>query len=554
MDTRPRIGIVGYVNAHPLTDALDRERLEVIDDHPSVIARMLAKGEVDVALCPVAAVLSDDDYRIVPGWCIGSEGPVTSVLLVAETPPEQWREVVLDGVSRTSVTLARLLLQHGPLSDRVRADLVLTDGAAGSGVDAARGDVASVVIGDVARDLPERLTHRIDLAEAWKAWTGLPFVFAVWAGRPGLRPEVIEAIREAGATGVAQIPSRYEGLDLAYVSEALRYPLDDRALMGLRRFAALAFRHGLVQREEVSLFGPAETFRPRIDVDDALEKALVGVRIDRDEALCLYHEAALPELGFVADQRRQALHPDKEVAWGLRALGPDASELVAAGVGSVALTGRLDVEAVRDAARRHPGARLVGGAPGDSVAGLAAAGLNQVHDDPVGLLVDPARLAMMDTWWAEVAREGLDAVATVVVGRGETPEELVDTLLALRRIQEAHGVFRAARVWAAFGDGALGAQANTAVDHLRATALARLVLDNVASLQAAPDTEGLGMAQASLRMGCDHLGYLPVERVEQIEAVKADVAYHLEVAGFTGRLEGPEPVAVVTPGVPEARC
>lgn len=550
---RARIGIVGYVNAHPLTDALDRDRFEVIDDHPSVIARMLAKGEVDVALCPVAAVLTDDRYQIAPGWCIGSEGPVTSVLLVAETPPEEWRRVVLDGVSRTSVTLARLLLAQGPLSRRVRDDLVIEDGEPGCGVEAARGDVASVVIGDVARDLPERLTHRVDLASAWKEWTGLPFVFAVWAGREGLDPEVIEAVRSAGAEGVAAIPERYEGADLAYVSEALRYPLDDRALMGLRRFAALAHGAGLIGREEVALFGPAKPWRPRLDVDELLEKALDGGRLERDEALRLYREASLPELGFAADLRRQQLHGHGVVSWGLKADGPEASELVAAGVATVALSGRLDPEAVRAAVRRHPGARLKGATPGDDLAGLGAAGLTEVHDDPIGLLVDAERRALLEGWWAQAASEGIDAVATVVVGRGESTEEVIDTLLALRDIQDAHRPFRAARVWAAFGNGPAGSEANTAIDHLRATAIARLVLDNVPSLVAAPDTEGVGMAQASLRMGCDHFGAFPVSTVEQIAAIEKDVAYHLDIAGFEGRMERPTQL-VASSGGPEARC
>jgi len=553
---RPRIGIVGYVNAHPLTEALDRDRFDVVDGHPSVIARMLADGEVDVALCPVAAVLTDDRYRIVPGWCIGSEGPVTSVLLAAETPPEQWRKVVLDGVSRTSVTLARLLLTQGPLSERVRPDLIIEAGEPGSGVEAARGEVASVVIGDVARELPDRLSVRVDLAQAWKDWTGLPFVFAVWAGREGLDPSVIEAVRDAGSRGVAAIPDHYEGRDLHYVSEALRYPLDDRALMGLRRFAAVAHREGLVGSEEVALFGPSSTFRPRVDVDDALEKALDGGRLTRDEALCLYREAALPELGFVADQRRQALHPDGVVSWSFRADGPDAAELVRSGVATVSLSGRLDAETVQEAARLHPGARLKGAVPGDAVAGLAAAGLHEVHDDPLGQLIDADRVATLEGWWGEVAREGLEAVATLVVGRGESIEDRVDTLLALRRIQDLHGVFRAARVWAAFGDGAAGSEANTAVDHLRANAIARLVLDNVPSLHAAPDTEGMGMAQASLRMGCDHLGALPVSSVEQLDTVKADVAYHLRVAGFEGRLLAASAVDPVGPAPlgTAARC
>ena len=109
---------------------------------------------------------------------IGADGPVDSVLFVAETPPEQWRRLLLDGESRTSAMLSRLLVA-GPLADRLRDDLVIEEIPPGTGVERAGGDVASLVIGDAARALPDRLGVRIDLAETWKTWTGLPFVLSL---------------------------------------------------------------------------------------------------------------------------------------------------------------------------------------------------------------------------------------------------------------------------------------------------------------------------------------------------------------------------------------
>jgi predicted solute-binding protein len=537
-----RIGIVGYLNAHPLTDGLDRGRFDVISNHPSVIAGMLRRGDVDVALCPVAAVLHDDQYQVVPGWCIASEGPVTSVLIVAEGPPESWTKVVLDGVSRTSVVLARLLLTKGPLSALVRPDLEIVDGPPGCGVDAACGSVAAVVIGDVARQLPDRLTHRVDLASAWREWTGLPFVFAVWAARPGVEPEVVEAIRASGAAGVSAIADRYQGADLSYLRDALRYPLDDRALMGLRRFAALGHAAGLLSRDDVDLVGPAVTWRPRVDVDAVLARAEQGLRLDRADALALWREASLADLAWVADQRRQELHPGPTVPFVLRATGADHDALIAAGASVLVLTGQPTVERVRALASRHPGVRLQGAVPGvDDLRGLGDAGLDLLHDDPVGLLVDPARMATLSAAWEQAAGEGLRVVATLVVGQGESVEDRLDTLLALRDAQDRFGLFDAARVWAAFGDGPAGSEANTATDHLRAVAMARLVLDNVPRMMAAPDTEGLGMAQASLRMGCDHLGFFSVEDVSRIPALLADIDHVVAVAGYTAALEGPVP-------------
>jgi len=127
---RIRIGTVGYLNAWPLTARLDAWRYQVVHDHPSQIAAMLEEGRVDVALAPIASVLCMHDARVVPGVCIGSDGPVHSVFLVAETPPEEWSEVVLDGASRTSAILAQLLLR-GPLAGGRSVPLVFRTVGAG---------------------------------------------------------------------------------------------------------------------------------------------------------------------------------------------------------------------------------------------------------------------------------------------------------------------------------------------------------------------------------------------------------------------------------------
>ena len=126
-----RVAAVGYTNAWPLLTRLDRIRYQVTERHPAQVAELLASGQADVGLVPVAAMLSDGDYKVIPGWCIGAEGPVHSVLLVAETPPEEWTAVALDGVSRTSVALSKLLLTEGPLSKRVPEGLEIFDCAAG---------------------------------------------------------------------------------------------------------------------------------------------------------------------------------------------------------------------------------------------------------------------------------------------------------------------------------------------------------------------------------------------------------------------------------------
>ena len=81
--SRIRIATVGYLNARPLTAHLNREKYEVVEGHPSEIAALLASREVALALVPVVAALSDPEYRIEGSLCIGAEGAVDSVFLVA---------------------------------------------------------------------------------------------------------------------------------------------------------------------------------------------------------------------------------------------------------------------------------------------------------------------------------------------------------------------------------------------------------------------------------------------------------------------------------------
>src|SRR5437868_7083796 len=106
-----RIGAVGYLNARPLTWALDRdpERWQIRYDLPAVCARLLQDGSVDLGLTPSIEYLHVPDYRFVPGIAIGSRGPVTSVAIFSTRPIAEVRRIALDTSSRTSVALTRVL-------------------------------------------------------------------------------------------------------------------------------------------------------------------------------------------------------------------------------------------------------------------------------------------------------------------------------------------------------------------------------------------------------------------------------------------------------------
>src|SRR5213079_1612508 len=92
-----RIGAVGYLNARPLTWALDRspERWQVRYDLPAVCAALLHDGKTDLGLIPSIEYLQSPDYRFVPGVGIGSRGPIASVALYTRVPVEDIRSIAL---------------------------------------------------------------------------------------------------------------------------------------------------------------------------------------------------------------------------------------------------------------------------------------------------------------------------------------------------------------------------------------------------------------------------------------------------------------------------
>jgi chorismate dehydratase len=255
---RLRLGAVGYLNARPLTWALDRspERWAVRYDVPSVCAGLLQRGEIDLGLVPSIEYLQSDDYRFVPGIGIGARGPVASVALFTRVPIGDIRRIALDTSSRTSVTLIRVLARHkygiAPAFVAHAPDLQAMT----------RDHDAAVLIGDPALEVdPAPLgLHKIDLGEEWVAMTGLPFVFAAWTGRPGaIDADGVRALQDAQAEGVASaaaIAEEYGRGDAAataraaaYLRDNVKYGLGPDEAAGLQLFLDYAADLGLAPRK-----------------------------------------------------------------------------------------------------------------------------------------------------------------------------------------------------------------------------------------------------------------------------------------------------------------
>src|SRR4051794_9126667 len=185
-----RIGAVNYLNTKPLICDLEElaPSAELVLEVPSRLADLLAAGQLEVALIPVIEYFRAGTYSIVPDLSIASRGPVLSVTLFSRLPWPQIRRVALDEGSRTSAALTQVLLRkrYG-----VRPELVpLPLDRAAEDADAD----AVLLIGDRAmRACLPGFAHAYDLGQEWHDWTGLPFVYAVWAVRAGVDLGPVEA-------------------------------------------------------------------------------------------------------------------------------------------------------------------------------------------------------------------------------------------------------------------------------------------------------------------------------------------------------------------------
>jgi chorismate dehydratase len=215
------------------------------------LAGQLAVGSLDVALIPVIEYFRTGSYSILPNIAIASHGPVLSVTLFSRVPWQQIRSVALDEGSRTSAVLAQILLRKRfgvhPQSVSLPMDRNAED------IDAD----AVLLIGDRAmRACLPGFAHAHDLGQEWFDWTGLPFVYAVWAVRKGAElGTVAEALNEAKRRGCARcgIIAHQEaprlGLDAGfcrrYLANIIRFDLGPREQAGLRHYYLLACELGL---------------------------------------------------------------------------------------------------------------------------------------------------------------------------------------------------------------------------------------------------------------------------------------------------------------------
>ncbi len=269
-----RIGCVNYLNTVPLIEGLDDLReAELVKAVPSNLIPLLENDEVDVALVSlVDAAKSAVPMSILPCGMIGSDGPTLTVRLYSQVPIDQITSVHADTDSHTSVVLCRLLLaeMYG-LEPRIidydaREQIPIAQGAPADDPTGGQWPETMLLIGDkVVTGSPPavRYPHQLDLGEAWKELTGLPFVYAVWMCRSDRASDpkiaaatvLLDRQRRHNRTRIdaivsAQAPTHRWPVDLArkYIGSCLLYDYNDRAQEAATRFIEMCAARSFVER------------------------------------------------------------------------------------------------------------------------------------------------------------------------------------------------------------------------------------------------------------------------------------------------------------------
>lgn len=250
-----RLGRIGYLNVlpiyHPLEAGILPHEFEIVSGPPALLNTMMARGELHVSSTSCFEYARNpQQYYIVDDLSIGSHGPVMSVLLLSQVPVQKLdgKTILISAETHTSVALLRLLLQ-----DRYGITATFVTGNVSTALQLDP-PLAFLAIGDEALRLRQHpaYPHRVDLAEAWREWTGLPFIFGLWvvsraAADAGLfRQDPAALLRQARDWGLSHMdtildltlhgcPLTREELRV-YYRDGLVYSLQGRELEGLQLF------------------------------------------------------------------------------------------------------------------------------------------------------------------------------------------------------------------------------------------------------------------------------------------------------------------------------
>lgn len=253
MAMKVSVSVLSYTNALPFvygilhSDIIGRIELSM-DSPPAICADKLIKGEVDLALIPVIEIARLPYNQIISNYCVGANGPVKTVMLVSNTAIDKVKGIYLDCHSRTSVVLAKILAEKF-----WRIEPAWYEADSNYNFENIPNDYGAVVIGDKNFSLNYKYT--IDLAQAWRDYTNLPFVFVCWVS-----PRKVDAVFQKefdnalkyGVNHLDDAVKMYQKIGYPhdfiynYLSNNISYNLDEQKIKAMQLFFRLAAQKKLI--------------------------------------------------------------------------------------------------------------------------------------------------------------------------------------------------------------------------------------------------------------------------------------------------------------------
>jgi chorismate dehydratase len=268
-----RIGRISYLNVLPIYHSLEKDAAEsgyeLVYGPPAELNRLMAAGELDVAsTSSIEYARNAQQYYLVPDLAIGSCGPVMSVILLSRQPVEtlEGQTILTTSQSHTSAALLRLIMRY-----HYGLNVTYRTGSASEQIQSHNPPQALLAIGDEALRLRNHpmYPYRVDLGEAWRRWTGLPFIFGVWvvsrdsvaAGRFDTDPcALLQGGRDWGAQHmdtILDLAARHDFLsrdELVEYFRGLVYTMGEEAQKGLRTFYSKLVEAGELERAPELVF------------------------------------------------------------------------------------------------------------------------------------------------------------------------------------------------------------------------------------------------------------------------------------------------------------
>jgi chorismate dehydratase len=242
---KKRVSAISFYNTLPFIYGLKNNpvlnEIELFTDPPAICAEKLISGSVDIGLVPIVAISEIKNASIFSDFCIGSDGPARTVVLASEVPVEEIKEIVLDYQSRTSVQLIQVLVKNF-----WKYNISFKMGGIGFEEHDIKSTTAAIVIGDKAFIVEKKYKYSYDLAEVWKNFTGLPFVFACWVTNMKLDKQFIYMFENAIKYGISHTKeaaqtAKFNGLNSIpeiehYLTFNMNYIFDEKKKKAMNLF------------------------------------------------------------------------------------------------------------------------------------------------------------------------------------------------------------------------------------------------------------------------------------------------------------------------------